>query len=111
MTGASAVWLYVVVAGALVTYVWRLLGVLLVSRINPQGAVLTWVRAVATALVAALVARMLFTPSGLLAHTALPARLGAIAVGVFAWRVAGRRVEPGVAAAVLAFLLLQQFFP
>ena len=111
MTDASAVWLYVVVAGALVTYVWRLVGVLLVSRINPQGAALTWVRAVATALVAALVARMLFTPSGLLAHTSLTARLSAMAAGLIAWRALGRRVEPGVAAAVLAFLLLQQFFP
>ncbi len=111
MTSASAVWLYVIVAGSLVTYVWRLVGVLLVSRIDPQGPALTWVRAVATALVAALVARMLFTPSGLLAHTALPARLGAIATGIMAWRAAGRRIEPGIAIAVITFLLLQQFFP
>ena len=111
MTDGSAIWFYVIVAGALVTYVWRLFGVLLVSRIDPQGVILTWVRAVATALVAALVARMLLTPSGLLAHTALPARLGALAAGVLAWRIMGKRVEPGVAAAVLAFLLLQQIFP
>ncbi len=111
MTSASPVWLYVVVAGALVTYAWRLAGVLLVSRIDPQGAGLTWVRAVATALVAALVARMLFTPSGLLAHTALPARLGAIAIGAITWRLAGRRIEPGIAAAVVTFLILQQIFP
>ena len=111
MTVSSATWIPMVLAGTLVTYVWRLLGVLLVSRIDPRGAALTWVRAVATALVAALVARMLFTPSGLLAHTAMPARLGAIAAGVLVWRITGRRIEPGVGAAVVAFLLLQQFFP
>jgi len=110
MMDATATLLCVVTAGV-VTYVWRLLGVLLVSRIDPQSTLLSWVRAVATALVAALVARMLLTPSGLLAHTALPARLGAVAAGALAWRIMGKRVEPGVAAAVLAFLLLQQIFP
>ncbi len=111
MTSEIPGWLHMVVAGALVTYAWRAAGVLLVSRIDPQGMALTWVRAVATALVAALVARMLFTPSGLLAHTALPARFGAMVIGTIAWRIAGRRIEAGIAAAVIAFLFLQQIFP
>ncbi len=107
MSEPSSIWLHVALAGVAVTYVWRLLGVLLVSRIDPAGPGLLWVRAVATALVAALVARMIFMPSGLLSGSALAARLGAMAAGVVAWRLAGRRVGAGVGAAIAAFLLLQ----
>jgi len=95
-------------AGFAVTYVWRLAGVVLVKRIDPQSPMLQWVRAVATALVAALVARMIFFPTGFLANTTLSARLAALACGLLAWRLRGR-LEHGVAAATGAFLLMRIF--
>ena len=100
-------WLSIPLAGVAVTYLWRLLGVLFVARIDPHGPVLRWVRAVATALVAALVARMVLFPSGLLAETALAARLLGLTAGVLFWWLAGRRLAPAVGIAVLAFLLSQ----
>jgi len=107
---SPSLWL-VVLAGVLVTYVWRLAGVLLVSRIDPDGPALRLVRAVVTALVAALVARMLLFPSGLLAGTPLPARLGAVLFGVAVWRFSGRMLEMAVAAGASMFLALQMLLP
>ncbi len=100
-------WLAIPLAGVAVTYLWRLLGVLFVARIDPHGPVLRWVRAVATALVAALVARMVLFPSGLLAETALAARLGGLAAGVLFWWLVGQRLAAAVGVTVGVMLALQ----
>ena len=105
-----AFWGAVILAGAVVTYVWRLLGVLLAARIDPDGIVLRWVRAVATALVAALVARMVLFPSGLLAEAPLAARIGGLLAGMLFWRFAGRRLALSIAVAAGVFLLLEYLF-
>ena len=68
-------------AGFLVTEVWRWLGLLVGSRLDVAGEVFQWVRAVATALVAGMVARMLLFPAGALADIALTVRLTAFAGG------------------------------
>lgn len=107
MTGGDfSVLLGLLVAGFAVTYVWRMLGAVAVSHLNPEGEPLLWVRAVATALVAALVARIVLIPEGLLAGTLPASRFGALAIGigVFFWR---RHVEAAVVAAILAFLAVE----
>lgn len=88
-------------AGFAVTYVWRALGVVAVKQIEPDGKLLLWVRAVATALVSALVMRITFSPAGLLAETASLSRAAALVTGLAAYYLF-RRVELGVAAAVVA---------
>ena len=93
-------------AGFAVTYAWRLLAVLAVKRIDPESDILLWVRALATALVAALVVRLVVSPSGPLAETTELARIGALLAGIAVFfRV--RRVEHATAAAILAFLVAQ----
>src|SRR5205085_1340621 len=62
-------------AGFLVTEVWRWLGLLVGSRLDVAGEVFQWVRAVATALVAGMVTRMLLFPAGALADVPLTVRL------------------------------------
>jgi hypothetical protein len=96
----------IAVAGFAVTYFWRVLAVFAVKRIDPESDLLLWVRALATALVAALVMRLVVTPSGLLADTTAIARFGSLGIGiaVFFWL---RRVEYGTAAAIAAFFLAQ----
>lgn len=91
-------------AGFAATYVWRFLGVVAVKRIDPEGDLLLWVRAVAGALVAALVMRISFAPAGVLAETATLSRAGALVAGLGAYYLLGR-VEWGVAVTVatLAF--------
>ena len=103
----GGMWITVLAAGLAATYVWRWLGVLLVKRIDPRSPALLLVRAVATALVAALVARMVFFPSGLLAQTSLATRLAALGCGLAMWRLGGRKVEPSVAVTVAVFFTLQ----
>lgn len=55
-------WLTIAVA-AVVTYMWRALGVALAGRVAPDSKVLEWVTCVAYALLAGLVARMIDPPA------------------------------------------------
>ncbi len=102
MTGIAGLIVLTLAAGWATTYVWRFAGVYLAERTAPDSEVLMWVRAVATALVAALVARLIVAPPGLLATTALEARVGAMALGVAAFYVFGRQTGAGVVAAVVS---------
>jgi len=98
-------------AGFLATEVWRWLGLAVGSRLDVAGAPFQWVRAVATALVAGLVTRIVLFPAGALAAVALPVRVGAFAGGVALYLLARRNLAAGVGggAALLigAQLLLQ----
>ncbi len=102
MSGLAGLIALTVVAGWAATYVWRFAGVYLAERMAPDSEILMWVRSVATALVAALVARLLIAPPGLLATTTLEARIGAMTFGVVAFYLCGRRTGAGVAAAVIS---------
>jgi branched-subunit amino acid transport protein len=64
-----------ILVGALVTYAWRGLGVMLSGRIDPDGPLFAWTACVAYALLAALIARMIVLPRGDLADTAAFDRL------------------------------------
>ena len=103
--GGISIYLAILIAGFAVTYVWRFLGALAVTTLHPESELLLWVRAVATALVAALVARLVTAPSGLLAEAPAVARFGGIAVGLLTFAVV-RRVELATGAAILAFFAL-----
>ncbi len=96
--------LKIVVAGGLATYLWRYLGALAAQRIDPDNIVLLWVRSVATALIAALVMRFVYAPSGLLAETMVASRVLALLSGAAVFYAAGKRLEAGVGAAALAMI-------
>jgi branched-subunit amino acid transport protein len=81
--------LLVLACGA-ATFVWRGLGVLLSGRVRADSEVFTWVGCVAYAMVASLIARMVFLPGGTLTATLLPERLLACAVALAVY-YAGRR--------------------
>lgn len=84
-------------AGCLATEVWRWLGVAVGSRIDVAGGPFQWVRAVATALVAGMVTRMVLFPSGALAEVPLAVRLGAFAGGLALYFLVRRNLAAGVA--------------
>lgn len=105
-----SVYAAMLVAGLAVTYCWRFAGVLVARRLDAESDLLLWVRAVATALVAALCMRIVLFPAGLLAETALWVRLAAMAAGLVAFFAVNRRAEAGVAAGVLTMLLGQGLF-
>ena len=97
-------YIYIAVAGWLATDVWRWSGVLAGNRIDENSEVLNWVRAVATALVAAVIAKLIFFPTGTLGASPLWLRLGAVAAGALCFFLGCRfRQILGIAAAI-AFL-------
>ena len=97
-------YIFIAIAGWLATDLWRWAGVLAGNRIDENSEVLNWVRAVATALVAAVIAKLIFFPTGTLETSPLWLRLGAVVFGGLCFFFGGRyRQIMGIAAAI-AFL-------
>ncbi|MDX0591578.1 AzlD domain-containing protein [Sinorhizobium medicae] len=93
---------FIAIAGWLATDIWRWLGVLAGNRLRDDSEALNWVRAVATALVAAVIAKLILYPTGVLAQSPLWLRLGAVAVGAIAFFLARQKPAVGIATAVAA---------
>jgi branched-subunit amino acid transport protein len=100
-------WLLLGACGA-ATYLWRGPGVLMSTRIDPDGEIFTWVSCVAYAIIAGVVSRMLLMPTGALAETTLAERAigAAIALAAYFW-LTKRNLFVGVAAGALAIGLLK----
>ena len=100
-------WTYIliIVAGFIATDFWRWLGVLAGNRLNEESEALNWVRAVATALVAAVIAKLILYPTGVLEQSPLWLRAGAVALGAAAFFLFGRKPAIGIASAIAALAL------
>ena len=98
---AAAWWPYafILLAGWLPTDIWRYLGVLSAGRIDENSPRLELVRAIATGMVAAVIARMVLYPSGALADVPDAIRIGALVAGFLVYLVAGKRILLGILAA------------
>ncbi|MEO5322742.1 AzlD domain-containing protein [Mesorhizobium sp. CC13] len=88
--------LFILVGGWLATDAWRFLGVYLGDRLSEDSDLLVLVRALATALVAAVIGNLIVFPSGALAETSLALRLAAVAAGFAAYMLLGRKVIVGI---------------
>jgi hypothetical protein len=93
--------LFIAVAGWLATDMWRWLGVIAGSRMRDDSALLVWVRSVATALVAAVIAKLILYPTGALADFPLWLRIGAAVLGFAVFLVTGKRPWKGILTAVV----------
>ena len=103
----DAVWwpyLFIFLAGSVATDMWRFLGVYFAGLVDERAEILVFVRTVATALVAAVIAKLLLYPDGALAASPVWLRIGAAATGLLSYVVSGRRIIVGVA--VAEFILL-----
>jgi hypothetical protein len=103
---ATAWWpyLFIFLAGALATHVWRWIGVLAGGVLTEGSEALVWVKAIATALVAGVVGQLIVFPSGELAGTPLALRIAAAALGWTAFMAARKNVLAGVLAAEAVLL-------
>ena len=90
---------FILVAGWLATDAWRFLGVFLGGRVREDAEALVLVRALATALVAAVIGNLIVFPSGALAATPLALRLLAASGGFVAYLLVRRNVLVGLVAA------------
>lgn len=101
---------FVVVAGGLVTYGIRVFGVVLAGRISVDSQVFQWVGCVAYGLLAALIARMILLPVGVLQEAPTAFRIVGAVVALAVFFAARRNVFYGCLAGVGTLVLLTAFF-
>ena len=89
-------WIALILFGFLPSEVWRVASIFLSRGLDERSPVLLWVRAVATALLAGVVAKLLLTPNGALAAIPLMGRMGAMAVGLGVFFLSRRSVFAAV---------------
>ena len=103
LQSVDAAWwpfVFILLVGWLPTDVWRVVGTVASGWIDPDGTWLEAVKAVANALVAAVIARLVFFPTGALADYPLWLRLAAFAIAVATYFAAGKRLLVGIATGV-----------
>lgn len=93
-----------------VTYLMRVLGVVAAGRLDVRGPLFDWIRCVAYGLLAALISRMIFLPSGGLAETPLWPRLAAAGIALGVFYLARRNLFLGVLAGFASFVALLYAF-
>ena len=98
-------YLFILLAGFLATDIWRWLGVLAGNRLHDDSEVLNWVKAVATALIAGVIGKLILFPTGALAAAPVALRLVAAAIGWGAFMAARKNVLAGVVAAELVLVI------
>jgi len=82
--------LILLIAGVIPNQIWRMLGLMIGGEIDEGSELLIWVRAVATAILAGVIAQILVEPPGALASVPAWLRYAAVVAG-FAVFVATRR--------------------
>jgi hypothetical protein len=98
-------YLVLIAAGFLPNEIWRMLGVVVAHGLDEGSELVIWVRAVATALLAGVVAKIVFFPPGGLADVPLAIRLCAIALGFAGFLIARRSVFVAVVTGEAALIL------
>ena len=96
----DGLWGYLFLLGVAVVFhePWRWLGIVLGRDLDVGSALFAWVRAVANALVAALIARLLLFPAGALGGLSTGSRICACGVGLAVFMASGRKMAWGVLA-------------
>jgi len=101
-------YLVLILVGFLPNEIWRALGLVLARGLNEDSEIVVWSRAVATAILAAVIGKLILFPSGTLDDIPLAVRIAAAACGFVAFIC----IKRSVFAAVLvgeAMLLLGGF--
>src|SRR4051812_25849060 len=93
-----------VLAGFLPNEIWRMLGLWLGGGVDEGSGLLVWVRAVATAILAGVIAQILVYPPGALASVPGFLRYGAVTAGFLVFIVAGRSIFAGVVCGEIVML-------
>jgi hypothetical protein len=103
----AALWPYLllVLLGYLPNEVWRVLGLVLASGLNEDSEIVVWSRAVATAILAGVIAKLIVFSPGELAALPLALRVSAAACGFAAFLAVKRSVFAGVAVAEAVLIL------
>ncbi len=103
-------YLVLVIVGFLPNEVWRFLGLVLARGLDEDSQIVVWARAVATAILAGVIAKLILFSSGALANIPLSVRVGAAVCGFIAFLVVKRSVFAGVIVGEAVLLLGGYFF-
>jgi hypothetical protein len=98
-------YLVLILVGFLPNEIWRVLGLVLARGLNEDSEIVVWSRAVATAIIAGVIAKLILFSSGALATIPLSVRVAAAVCGFIAYLVVRRSVFAGVAAGEAVLLL------
>jgi hypothetical protein len=90
-------YLLLILVGFLPNEIWRMLGIVAAHGLDDDSEVVLWVRAVATAVLAGVIAKIVLFPPGALADVSAAVRLAAIGSGFVTFFAARRSVFAGVA--------------
>ena len=102
--GELSPYLVLILVGFLPNEVWRLLGIVVGRGLDDDSELIIWVRAVAVAILAAVIAKLTLAPPGALATVPLTVRLAAIACGFLAFLLLRRSVFAGLVAGEAALI-------
>ena len=107
MVEASA-WL-IFLSAIFATYIWRFAAVMISHRIEPNHPIFEWFTCLAYGIIAALVARTLVFPMGILQEIPLWQRLFSMVFAFLGFYLLGKRLWVGIFFGEFAFLLLIWF--
>jgi hypothetical protein len=94
--GELSPYLVLILVGFLPNEIWRALGLVLARGLDEDSEMVVWSRAVATAILAGVIAKLILFSSGALATVPLGVRVTAAVCGFLAFLAIGRSVFAGV---------------
>jgi hypothetical protein len=94
--GEWGAYLALILAGFLPNEIWRWLGVMFARGLDEDSEILVWVRAVATAILAGVIAKLTLFAPGVLASVPIGVRVAAIVAGFVGFLIVRRSVFAGV---------------
>ncbi len=102
--------LVLMIAGVIPNQIWRMLGLWLGGGLDEGSELLVWVRAVATAILAGIIAQIVVQPPGALAGVPDWLRYGAVLAGFAAFVLTRRSIFAGVVCGELFMLIGKWWF-
>jgi Branched-chain amino acid transport protein (AzlD) len=105
MSGELHAYALLLLVGFLPNEIWRMLGLLVARGLDEDSEFFVWARAVAIAVLAGVIAKIILLPPGTLASVPLSIRLGAIVCGFAVFLALRRSVFAGVAAGEVVLML------
>ena len=108
--GEMSPYLVLILVGYLPNEVWRVLGLVLARGLNEDSEIVVWSRAVATAILAGVIAKLILFSTGALATIPLSVRVTAAVCGFLVFLAVRRSVFAGVIVGEAVLLLGGYFF-
>ena len=105
MSGELHAYVLLVLVGFLPNEIWRVLGLVIARGVDEDSEFFMWSRAVAIAVLAGVIAKIIVFPPGTLASVLVGIRLVAIACGFVAFLAVRRSVFAGVLAGEVVLIL------